>query len=185
MKAITLLSLILLAGCSTQGNVSETSSAAKSTDSQTEVFRTVLQGWLDENKRGNSVYVSKYTYKISESELEEFTSCANHGAVKPVTLTPQPKAKLSGVAVSPRFHFINRRFWLMPDEESINRSTETGRPTGILSLSSVAFNPEKSVAVLHFSYVCGSLCGGGETLVLDKTASGWIQRSATCHGWIS
>ena len=185
MKAVTAAILLLATGCAAQGNLKGSQPASLNKNMQLEVFRTVLQGWLDENERANSVYVAKSTYVVPETELLEFTACANNGAARSVTSAPEPVAEIIGSISSPRLHFINRRFWLTPDPNRISKTIEEGRPAGILSLSSVAFDANKSVAVLHLSFTCGSLCGGGKTLVLDKTPSGWVQRPTTCDAWIS
>ena len=182
MKTIALATLLLLGGCTAHGNL--ITSTSQGMDSQ-EIFRTVLQGWLDRNESENSFYVAKSTHSLPEAELEELTTCANNGTAESITLTLEPVAKISRVISNPRLHFINRRFWLMPDPKRINESIQTGRPVSIISLSSIAFNQSKSIAVLQFSLVCGTLCGYGETLVFDKTASGWVQRSQTCEAWIS
>ena len=184
MKAIALSTLLLLCGCAAHGSLATSTSPSHGKDSQ-EIFRAVLQGWLDRNERGNSIYVAKSTYSLPKTELQKFATCANSGTAESVTLTSGPAAKIIGSISNPRLHFINRRFWLMSDPKRISETIEAGRPAGIISLSSVAFNQNKSVAVLQFSLVCGTLCGYGETLVLDKTASGWAQRPQTCEAWIS
>jgi hypothetical protein len=187
MKAIVIPILFLLGGCVTHGNLARSSPSPGTQDKnlQNEIFHAVLQIWLDQNKRGESIYVSKSTYAIRESELQKFTACANNGTARNVTLVSEPITKMSGSISNPRLYFINRHFWLMPDPKQISKMIEEGRPASIISLSSIAFDAEKSVAVLQFSLACGSLCGYGETLVFDRTTSGWVQRPATCDGWMS
>lgn len=185
MKAIALSILLLLGGCATHGNLTGSASTSQDKDSQ-EIFRAVLQGWLDRNEeRGNSTYVAKSTFSLPEREVKEMTACANSGAATSVTLTLEPVARISGAISSPRLYFINRRLWVMPDPKQLIAIIAEGRPAGIISLSSVAFNQDKSVAALQFSHLCGPLCGYYETLVLDKTASGWVQRPETCDRWMS
>jgi hypothetical protein len=118
-------------------------------------------------------------------ELKKFEDCAKSQGAMGTSLAFAPRAKVVGAISSPRLHFINSRFWITPDPKKISGMVEYGRPVGIISLSSIAFDQTRKVAVLNFSMVCGSLCGYGETLVFDRTATGWTQRPATCEAWIS
>jgi hypothetical protein len=185
MKAASLSALLMISGCVTQDDLKESLPGTYDKSSQNEIFRAVLQDWLDRNERGNSIYVSKYTFSVPESELQKFTACANNEVAKIVTLTLEPSTKVSAAISDQRLHFINRRFWLTPNPNRISKIIEEGRPAGILSFSNIAFDADKSVAVLHFSLTCGSLCGYGETLVLDRTVSGWVPRQTRCDAWMS
>ena len=182
MRATALSILLLLSGCAAHGNLAN---SLPKDESSRQIFRTVLQGWLDRNDRGNAIYVSKTAYLPPESELEKFSACASNLQAKAVELSFDPVSKVAGSISNPRFHFISTRLWRAPDPKQINAIIEEGRPAGIISLSSIAFDERRTVAVLHFSMACGSLCGYGETIVLDKTSSGWIQRPETCDAWMS
>lgn len=75
-----------------------------------------------------------------------------------------------------------------------SRTMQQGKPVddavriafaaGLLSLSEVAFDKDHEHAVMSFSFVCGSLCGHGETIVLEKKDGKW-KRSKQCSSWIS
>jgi hypothetical protein len=43
----------------------------------------------------------------------------------------------------------------------------------IISLSAVGFNPDKTIAFVAMSSVCGNLCGYGETRILQKRDGKW------------
>ena len=45
---------------------------------------------------------------------------------------------------------------------------------GIIELSAVGFNPDKTVAVVYMGHRCGSLCGGGEFHVLQRNKEKWV-----------
>lgn len=184
MKAFALSIFILLSGCTAHGDLRESETKSQDEDSLA-IFRAVLQNWLDRNERGNSIYVSKKTHSLPEMELKKLEDCANSQEAKTSSLAFAPRSKVVGAISNPRLHFINSRFWLTSDPKMINGMIEEGRPVGLISLSSIAFDQTKTVAALNFSMVCGSLCGYGETLVFDRTATGWVQRPATCEAWIS
>jgi hypothetical protein len=184
MRATALSTFLLLGGCAAHGSMVESSSKAND-ESSREIFSVVLQGWLDRNERGNAIYVSKSTYPLPDAELQKFSTCAKSLEANTLDLFFDPISKVVGSIANPRLHFTNHRFWLTPDPKRISSIIEEGRPAGLISLSSVAFDRERTIAVLHFSMTCGPLCGYGETLVFDKTASGWIQRPISCDGWMS
>ena len=184
MIATAIATLALQCGCAANGNINRSQSTTVDDDSR-EIFRVVLQRWLDNNDRGNSIYVAKSSHTPPESELQNFVNCVNHGNSTTANLTFEPAAKIVDSISNPRLHFINPRLWQRPDPKQINAIIEEGRPAGIISLSSVAYNQNKTIAVLNFSMYCGSLCGYGETLVLDKTNTGWTLRPGTCDAFMS
>ena len=59
---------------------------------------------------------------------------------------------------------------------------------GYIELSTVGFNKDKTVAIVHMGHYCGSLCGGGTFYVLQKKEGKWRQltrsRWTSCF-WIS
>jgi hypothetical protein len=44
---------------------------------------------------------------------------------------------------------------------------------GLIEVSAVGFNTDKSIAVVYVGHECGSLCGGGEFHVLQNKAGKW------------
>ena len=65
-------------------------------------------------------------------------------------------------------------------DETIKRAFETG----LFSLSEIAFDKEHRYAVVAYSFVCGGLCGNGETLVLRRTGQAW-KIVKHCSTWVS
>lgn len=55
---------------------------------------------------------------------------------------------------------------------------------GLFTLTEIAFDPRHQRAVVGYSFVCGELCGHGETLVLEKVAGKW-KISRMCGEWVS
>jgi hypothetical protein len=47
---------------------------------------------------------------------------------------------------------------------------------GVLTLSRVGFNAERTQAPFFFSNQCGGLCGAGRYVVMEKRGSDWVIR---------
>lgn len=45
---------------------------------------------------------------------------------------------------------------------------------GVIKLSAVGFNADKTIAIVFVSHNCGSLCGGGDFHVLQKQEGKWV-----------
>ncbi len=58
---------------------------------------------------------------------------------------------------------------------------------GLIELSAVGFNPERTVAVVYMGHSCGMLCGGGGFHVLQKKDGRWVPlewKGSSCY-WAS
>jgi hypothetical protein len=69
-------------------------------------------------------------------------------------------------------------------DEQLDQSVKSAFDTGLFTLSEIAFDREHRRAVLSYSFVCGRLCGNGNTLVLRKVRHNWkvLKRRG---GWVS
>lgn len=56
--------------------------------------------------------------------------------------------------------------------------------TGLFTLSEIVFDKQHLHAVVAYSFVCGGLCGNGNTLLLKKVGRKWVIRKR-CGGWVS
>lgn len=68
--------------------------------------------------------------------------------------------------------------------EQVDQSVKQAFQSGLFTLSEIAFDKERRHAVVAYSFVCGMLCGHGNTLVLKKIGQDW-RVTRTCGGWIS
>ena len=68
--------------------------------------------------------------------------------------------------------------------EQLDQSVKQAFQTGLFTLSEIIFDRKGRRAVVGYSFVCGMLCGHGNTLVLKKTGHDW-KVSKRCGGWIS
>jgi hypothetical protein len=55
---------------------------------------------------------------------------------------------------------------------------------GVVVLSEILFDKKHERAIVSYRYECGEQCGHGETIVLNKTKSGW-KRSGGCDSWMN
>lgn len=80
-------------------------------------------------------------------------------------------------------------------ENDPNRTMRQGTPvknavdaafaSGLLTLSEVAFDKTHRYALTSFSFVCGGLCGHGETIIFQKMDGKWKRTERRCGGWVS
>jgi hypothetical protein len=68
--------------------------------------------------------------------------------------------------------------------KSIEEAVNNGFAHGLFTLSEIRFDKEHKLAIVSYGFFCGSLCGNGGTMVLEKTGAGW-SRKKSCHDWIS
>ena len=66
----------------------------------------------------------------------------------------------------------------------LDQSLKTAFESGLFTLSEIAFDKEHRRAVVGYSFVCGSLCGSGTTVVLKRVGHKW-KVAKRCAEWIS
>jgi hypothetical protein len=69
-------------------------------------------------------------------------------------------------------------------DEQLDQSVKQAFHTGVFTLSEIAFDKEHRRAVVSYSFVCGMLCGHGNTMVLKRSGESW-KIAKRCGGWIS
>ena len=69
-------------------------------------------------------------------------------------------------------------------EKQMNDSLRHAFAAGLFTFSEIAFDKRHQHAVLAYSFVCGGLCGHGDTIILKKVGEKWKQ-AKTCRSWIS
>jgi hypothetical protein len=70
------------------------------------------------------------------------------------------------------------------DGKSIADAVRNGFAHGLVTLSEIRFDKEHKLAIVSYGFFCGSLCGNGGTVVMEKTDAGW-RRKSRCDEWIS
>jgi hypothetical protein len=69
-------------------------------------------------------------------------------------------------------------------DQQLEDSVQRAVAAGLFTFSEIVFNQDHTVAAVQFSFVCGSLCGNGRTMVFKKVKGKW-KRSKACSSWIS
>jgi len=69
-------------------------------------------------------------------------------------------------------------------DKELDKSTKKAFETGLFTLSEIVFDKQHKHAVVAYSFVCGGLCGNGNTLLLEKVGKKW-KISKSCGGWVS
>ncbi|MGA7833085.1 MAG: hypothetical protein WCA21_19180 [Terracidiphilus sp.] len=72
----------------------------------------------------------------------------------------------------------------MRNGSSVEDAVRNAFAHGLFMLSEIQFDKKHHFAVVSYSFFCGRLCGNGETLILEKTETGW-RRNSSCGAWIS
>jgi hypothetical protein len=69
--------------------------------------------------------------------------------------------------------------------KSSTGAVESAVANGLFTLSEIAFDAQRKHALVSYSFVCGSLCGSGNTWVFEKAAGEWKKVNLGCGGWVS
>jgi hypothetical protein len=69
-------------------------------------------------------------------------------------------------------------------EKQLDDSLALAFKAGLFTLSEIIFDKQHRHAMVSYSFICGGLCGHGNTLALRKVGQKW-RVSKTCGSWIS
>ena len=68
--------------------------------------------------------------------------------------------------------------------KSVDAAVGAAFASGLLTLSEIAFDRDRGYAVFTYGFVCGGLCGHGETVVFEKQNGQW-RRLRACSMWMA
>jgi hypothetical protein len=173
------------------------------TAEQIAVYRAVLQDYTNGSR--SPLNVANRTEPLEKSELFSDKSCVKglefespDNAVAVVhqidpVAAPSKKFVLVDPDIQQKKIEENDPQKLMKraidDREKVSKrqvddSVTQAFATGLFTLSEIVFDKQHGRAVLSYSFVCGGLCGHGNTLILKKVGKEW-RVSRRCGGWIS
>jgi hypothetical protein len=69
-------------------------------------------------------------------------------------------------------------------DAQVDRSVKHAFEVGMFTLSEIVFDKQHRRAAVAYSFVCGGLCGNGNTLILTKSGQSW-KVTKRCSGWVS
>jgi hypothetical protein len=175
----------------------------KMTEDRFAVYRAVLADWVKDDR--GPVFLADRTEPLDVSgygvrdcwrglELEEVLP-AYHYHFRPEDLS-QLGAKGIVLVDSERYErnfseFVERTKTMgmrdAPKPASRDQMDEligTAIDHGLLSVSEIHFDKSHTHAIVSYDFYCLGLCGGGQTIALEKANGVW-KRKAYCTGWAS
>jgi hypothetical protein len=163
------------------------------TEEQKAVYRAVLAESTSE--QAPQVNLSTRTVLLETSEPADDEQCRKGMEMEPAATAVHrfraadfAQLKLKVVLIDPersqrgrRNNALSRasREGVVPEDALASEYTQ-----GVVVLSEILFDKKHQHAIVSYRFECGELCGHGETLVLNKTKSGW-KKSGGCASWIS
>jgi hypothetical protein len=164
------------------------------TADQLAVYRVNLHGWMDDGK--HSIHLSVATTLLDQTEmgvtdcengldLEELDANLVHrfrtedlpqlGSSKIGLVDPEKQAQ--EVADNDPGKHIGKG-------SSIAGAVSNGFRHGLVTLSEIRFDKSHAHAIVWYGFTCGSLCGNGGDVLLEKKHGVWGIKSH-CSNWIS
>jgi hypothetical protein len=167
------------------------------TSEEVSIYRTVLKDYLKGSE--NTLNVAAMTEPLDESDdCVKLVRLTNPSAPTSVVHRLEPSisgAKITLVDPERQRNAVeeNDPQNLMKKaidehekvtDEQLDQSVKQAFHTGVFTLSEIAFDKEHRRAVVSYSFVCGMLCGHGNTMVLKRSGESW-KIAKRCGGWIS
>jgi hypothetical protein len=170
------------------------------TDKQIAVYRVVVQHYLGDSK--DSLNLSISTEPIKASWVPFNGSCPNDSqedAPQPVihhfsqaTIFDKRLVVVDPGEQQKKIDQGDPQILLkkaideggVASEDELKKSVKRAVENGLFSLSEIVFDKKHQRALVAYSFVCGSLCGNGNTLILRLSDGKW-RISKTCTVWMS
>lgn len=165
------------------------------TAEQLAVYRVVLHGWMENEL--STVNLSVQTVPFPIGEAFDSNNCGKDLELEPVVPEVVHHFRATDLAQlgSRKINFVDpdrqRKEVAANDPEktigsgrSIEEAVGNGFAHGLVTLSEIRFDKGHNHAIVSYGFFCGSLCGNGGTVVLEKIDGTW-QRKSRCDEWIS
>lgn len=162
--------------------IAKTASAADAvsiTQDETAIYETVLASWLGESQ-DHQLVDSRLSARpsVADPDLRE---CAKGLDFLTGSQTEQDQKSLAGVQFKRKgIELIDGSGWSPMDPsarirkgDSIDAAVNDGLSHSLISFSQVTFSRDGKDALVQFNMSCGSLCGTGSTMHLQKSQGQW------------
>ena len=165
------------------------------TAEQLAVYRAVLHGWMDDGKQTVNLAVQTVPLETSGPLGDE--DCEKGLDLEPASPAVVHRFRKEDLAqlgsnkiglVDPEKH---RKEIADSDPEKamrkgipVDEAVRNAFAHGLVTMSEMRFDKEHKLAVVSYGFYCGSLCGNGGTVVMEKRNGAWTRKSH-CHDWIS
>lgn len=165
------------------------------TAEQLSIYRAVLGNWMEDE-------LSTVNLAIQTEPLQSTGPFGDEECAKGLDLEPVPLAIVHRFRAqdlpqlgSDKIHLVDPALQrkdvaendpekTMRNGKSVEDAVSNGFAHGLVTLSEIHFDKQHKLAIVSYGFFCGSLCGNGGTVVLEKTDGGW-KRKSRCHDWIS
>lgn len=190
MKCL-MITIIACVGVHTAKSLAHETTASSDRDTK-EIYVAFLTQWM--GKGETPINVANTVTQPTQEDIEQYIECASGGRGRNThwnTSTADTDLK-STLAALPRVKLVNPKHWratdpgrLIASGRSVDAAVAAGFAKGLMTISAISFNDAHDTAMLSYSFVCGSLCGNGGTVMFKKTSKGWVQSIQRCGGWMS
>ena len=188
----TLALAALMAVSSWQSQVAIASEESSSTNDASQIYTAFLEHWHGSGH--DTLNVSRIAKPPTKEEIDGFTSCASEeNAQKPEwDQASEAKDLESDIGELAYVRLMDPEEWhstdpedLMSKGQSVESAVDAGFAGGLLTFSTIVFDKSHETAAITYSFVCGSLCGNGGSVIFKKTPKGWVQNEKSCGMWMS
>ncbi|MGO9317390.1 MAG: hypothetical protein ACLPXT_14610 [Terracidiphilus sp.] len=190
--------VLVFVGLATAQEAAETMSKVSDqplTSEQLAVYRVVLHGWMENEVNAMNLSIQTIPFPISgafdagdcgkDLNLEPVVPGVVH-RFRPADLPQLGSDKIGLVDPERQRNEVaeNDPGKTISEGRSIEDAVRNGFAHGLVTVSEIRFDKEHQHAIVSYSFFCGSLCGNGGTVILEKVDGAW-QRKSRCHDWIS
>jgi hypothetical protein len=159
------------------------------------VYRVVLHGWMDAE-------LQTINLAVQTVPLETSGPLGDEDCEKGLDLEPVSPAVVHRFRKEDLSQLGSNKIGLVDPEKqkkevadndpekttrkgvSIRDAVNNAFAHGLVTLSEIRFDKEHKLAIVSYGFYCGSLCGNGGTVVMEKRNGTWTRKSH-CHDWIS
>ena len=168
----------------------QSSAASYSKTDEAAVYDAVLASWF--GKDTSHQLVDEHLSEAPSSKDPEFKECAKGLDFATSSPGSAKEQTLEGVQLKTKgIELVDGSHWKPVDPgqsiangKSVESAVSEGFSHSLMSFSQIAFSRDGKDALVKFGMTCGSLCGSGSTMRLNKKATGWVI-VARCSDWIS
>ena len=183
-------SLISFCGCLSPIVVAGQESPDAADDIQ--IYSAFLENWSGPGHK--AMNVSQVAKPPTKEDIDDFTECASDKAAARIPWVQINDARdLRGVIDKLAYvHLVDPWQWRPLDPEdsmakgqSVESAVDAGFAGGLMTFSAISYDESHEIAAFTYSFVCGSLCGNGGSVVFKKTTAGWSRAEKSCGAWLS
>jgi len=157
-------------------------------DEQITIYRLLLADYNNGSKAILNVSRTTRAFEPEEGDLagcmKGFSKESSRATVVhafPANAFPTDTVRL----VDPEKHKIRDPGTAIRQGESVDDAVNAGFANGLFTFSEIVFDTSHTHAALNYSFLCGSICGHGSTVIFTKDHGTWKKSKANCGSWIS